>query len=89
MAFIFFARRIDIDFQRWGPPFLSCLDRQMAAMSMRVPSPGYNFWNRPADVSDDAPTDCDCGNTIRELLAEIAGTALVFFLIISIVRALQ
>jgi hypothetical protein len=91
MAFIFFGRRIAIDFQRASSPFLSCIDKRMAATSMRVRSPGYEDWSGAAGGAelDAAPSDCDCGDTIRELLAEVAGTAMVFFLIMSIVRALQ
>jgi hypothetical protein len=58
-------------------------------MSLRVQSSGYDFWRRAADESDTAPAACDCASTIRELLIEVAGTAIVFFLIISIVRALH
>jgi hypothetical protein len=62
----------------------------MAAMSMRARSTGYEDWSGASGDAelDAAPSDCDCSDTIRELLAEVAGTALVFFLIISLVRAL-
>jgi hypothetical protein len=64
----------------------------MTTMSVRTPSPRYGSWRRgqaDADARNTGPRDCDCGDTIRELLAEIAGTAAVFVLILSIVRALH
>lgn len=60
-------------------------------MSMREQSHRFDLW--PYDRGGDRetvtrPADCDCGDTIRELLAEIAATAALFALIIVLVRTL-
>jgi len=61
-------------------------------MSVQEKSHRYDAWKgEGADIRDAeaSPADCDCGDTIRELLVEIAATSTVFLLIILVVRALS
>lgn len=60
-------------------------------MSMRAHSHRFDLWPlSPGGEGEtvDCPADCDCGDTLRELLAEIAATAAGFALIIALARAL-
>jgi hypothetical protein len=61
-------------------------------MSMRQDGHRYGAWKSDQTASRDsdaAPADCDCGDTVRELLVEIAATTAVFLAIILVVRALH
>jgi hypothetical protein len=50
----------------------------------------YRAWQHDpySGRAGDTPIDCDCADTIRELLFEIAGTTAVFLLITLLVRSL-
>ena len=95
MRFIFFRAPTALDFQRRSPPPSAYLGRRIVAheriaMSTREHSHLDRAWQRDPYTrrASDTPSDCDCGDTIRELLLEIAGTAAVFVAIILIVQAL-
>jgi hypothetical protein len=90
-ALYFFACRSPSNSNALRPQFQRISTRRIVAMSAQEKSHRYEAWTGGvADIRDTepGPIDCDCGDTIRELLIEIVATAAVFLLIILVLHAL-